>query len=84
MSAVTGLRSGINVGVALIPMPRSVSMMDGFLAFYRKSAGMGSFVVIRFSLDNRASTIDLLGEDDTYHLVGEGHSGKRYLTIARV
>lgn len=42
---------------------------------------MGSFVVIRFSLDNRAGTIDLLGEDDTYHLVGEGHSGKRYLTI---
>ena len=71
----------MNVGAALVLMPRSVSMMDGFLAFYRKGAGMGSFVVVRFALDNRAGTIDLLGEDDTYHLVGEGHSGKRYLTI---
>lgn len=71
----------MNVGAALVPMLRSVSMRDGFLAFYRKSAGMGSFVVIRFSLDNRAGTIDLFGEDDTNHLVGEGHSGKRYLTI---
>ena len=35
-----------------------------------------SFVVIGFSLDDGTGAIELLGEDKTHHLVGEGHTGE--------
>ncbi len=30
-------------------------------------------MMIWFASDNRTGTIDLFGEGETYHLVGEGH-----------
>ena len=33
----------------------------------------GLFVVIGFALDDGTSAIDLLGEDEAYHLMGECH-----------
>ena len=37
------------------------------------SSSYGLFVVIGFALDDGAGAIDLFGEDEAYHLVGEGH-----------
>lgn len=34
------------------------------------------FVVIGFALDDGAGAINLLGEDESHHLVGEGHLGE--------
>jgi hypothetical protein len=31
------------------------------------------FMMIGFALDDGAGAIDLFGEDEAYHLVGEGH-----------
>ena len=39
-------------------------------------------MVIGFSLDDGAGTIDLLCEYKTYHLVGESHARKRYFLVA--
>ena len=33
-------------------------------------------VVVRLAADDGAGAVDLLGEDETYHLVGECHSGE--------
>ena len=34
------------------------------------------FVVIGFAFDDGAGAINLLGEDESHHLVGEGHLGE--------
>lgn len=34
------------------------------------------FVVVLLALEDRASTIELLGEDEAHHLVGECHVGE--------
>ena len=38
-------------------------------------------MVIRFALDDGASTIERLGEDEAHHLVGEGHLGEGNLLV---
>ena len=40
------------------------------------------FMVIWLSLDDGAGTIDLFGEDEAYHLMGESHARKRYFLVA--
>ena len=40
-----------------------------------------SFVMVGFSFDNGAGTIDLLGTGEADHLVGKRHFRKRYLIV---
>jgi len=38
-------------------------------------------VVVRLAFDDGASAVDLLGEDEAYHLVREGHLGEGKLFV---
>ena len=40
-----------------------------------------SFVVIRFTFNNSTRAIDLLGEGEPYHLMGESHLGEAELFV---
>ena len=41
-----------------------------------------SFVVIRFTFNNSTRAIDLLGEGEPYHLMGESHLGEAELFVS--
>ena len=43
------------------------------LSAFSYTIGKGLLVVVGLSLDDGAGAIDLLGEGEAYHLVGEGH-----------
>ena len=40
-----------------------------------------SLVVVGFVVENGEGTVELLGEDEADHLVGEGHGGKGELVV---
>ena len=41
-------------------------------------------MMVWLALDDGAGTIDLFGEDEAYHLMGEGHARKGYFLVASV
>ncbi len=41
-------------------------------------------MMVWLALDDGACTIDLFGEDEAYHLMGEGHARKGYFLVAAV
>ena len=42
---------------------------------------LASFMVVGFTIEDGIGAIELLNEDETYHLVGEGHGGEGNLLV---
>ena len=51
---------------------------------YQETEWLLLFMMVWFALDDGAGTIDLFGEDEAYHLMGEGHARKGYFLVAAV
>ena len=67
------------LGASLVDELRSIRMIvlrviACFIVYEISRLGISLFVVVGLALDDGAGAVDLFGEDEPYHLVGEGQA----------